>query len=202
MKKAFALMALLLTFLVNAQLKTVSGNYDFLKEGEEVNVVLKFDDVRITTDNFTEEQFIDSHRKTFLAREAKTQTDWDTWKEGWDHYKSEVFADDFLSGLSKSKKVKFGKNLETKYTLVVDTKWFYPGWSGGFIFQPAKISADLQFVETANPANVMLELKADKLQGAGSGKKEELAMEYNRIGQAYEKMGKILVRLLNAKVKK
>ncbi len=202
MKGIIALFLCVFSISLAAQkLKTVSGNYDFLKDQTEINVVLTFDNVLITTDNLNEEQFLASHKKTFLSKEDKTEADWQSWSEGWKNYKANSFADEFLNGLAKTKKIKFGKDLNTKYTLVVDAKWFYPGWYGGFVFQPAKVSADLKFVETGSPSNIMLEIAADKIEGSGSGKKEDLAMEYGRISKAYEKLGKTLFKQLNVSVR-
>lgn len=200
MKTFITVLLLIFTVNANAQVKEVAGNWDFLKGQTEMNVVLTYDNVKITTDNLSEEQFIANHRKTFTAK-GKSEADWAAWQQGWESFKAGAFADDFLSGLSKSRKMKFGKDLHSKYTMFVDAVWFYPGWTGGFVFQPAKVSTTIKFVETENPSNILLELSADKIEGAGSGKKEELAMEHGRIGQAYEKLGKTLVKYIDQKLK-
>lgn len=58
------------------------------------------------------------------------------------------------------------------------------------MMQPGKLSADLSFVETANPSNVLATVEADKIEGIGS--KVDYGMEYGRISAAYEKTGKEL----------
>ncbi|WP_259112749.1 hypothetical protein [Chryseobacterium sp. JUb7] len=108
------------------------------------------------------------------------------------------FSDKLVDGLNKSKKIKFSKNADAKYTLMVEPQWMYAGWSG-FVMQPGKLSADMSFVETANPSHVLAKIKGDKIEGTGS--KVDYSMEYGRISAAYEKTGKELGKEIK-KVKK
>jgi len=50
------------------------------------------------------------------------------------------------------------------------------------------LSADITIVETANPSNVLVTMKGDKIEGVGS--KVDYGMEYGRLSAAYEKTGK------------
>ncbi|MCS3532374.1 hypothetical protein M2373_003794 [Chryseobacterium sp. JUb7] len=81
---------------------------------------------------------------------------------------------------------------------MVEPQWMYAGWSG-FVMQPGKLSADMSFVETANPSHVLAKIKGDKIEGTGS--KVDYSMEYGRISAAYEKTGKELGKEIK-KVKK
>jgi len=52
----------------------------------------------------------------------------------------------------------FKEGLENaKYTLIVETVWLYPGWDAGVMKQPAKVTTNLKFIETANHDTVLAE---------------------------------------------
>ncbi|MCQ9640635.1 hypothetical protein MP478_14705 [Chryseobacterium sp. WG14] len=133
-----------------------------------------------------------------MAKEGEDA--WKEWSGNWNEHRESVFIQRFIEGLNaKSKKIKFGKDLKTKYTLLVETKWVYPGWSGGMIMQPAKLSTVVTFVETENPAKVIAKIQTDKIEGVGS--KVDYGMEYGRISAAYEKTGKELAKEIKKTLK-
>nr|WP_315027290.1 hypothetical protein [uncultured Chryseobacterium sp.] len=174
------------------------GNFDFLKDQPDVNVQYKFENVTFQVDNYTKEQYLERRKTETLAK--KGEEAWKEWMRNWTEHEESIFMDRFIGGLNaKSKKVKFGKDLKTKYTLIVETKWVYPGWSGGMMMQPAKLSTVVTFIETDHPDKAIAKIQTDKIEGVGS--RVDYGMEYGRISAAYEKTGKELAKEINKNIK-
>ncbi|CAH0124036.1 hypothetical protein [Chryseobacterium sp. Bi04] len=200
MKNLLLLLFMAITTPLFAQSKLTyeNGNFDFLKDQSDVNVQYKFENVTFQVDNYTEAQYLERRKTETLAK--KGEDAWKEWSGNWNEHRESVFIQRFIEGLNaKSKKIKFGKDLKTKYTLLVETKWVYPGWSGGMIMQPAKLSTVVTFVETENPAKVIAKIQTDKIEGVGS--KVDYGMEYGRISAAYEKTGKELAKEIKKTLK-
>ncbi|KUJ52032.1 hypothetical protein [Chryseobacterium sp. JAH] len=187
MKKIFLFLFVALSTTVFAQNKLTveSGNLDVLKGQTEVNVERVYGDPLFQADNFTETEYLERRHKETVAKNGEAA--WKTWIDFWEQHVETIWTEKFVEGLNKSKKIKFTQNAESKYTLIIHPKWMYAGWTG-FITQPAKLSADITIVETANPSNILAIIKADKIEGIGS--KVDYGMEYGRISAAYEKTGK------------
>lgn len=193
MKKLFLMLffAIASTTFAQNQINFVSGdNFDFLKDQTDVNVQLKFDNATYQEKNLTEAQYIENRKADISVR--KGEKVWKNWTYQWDRFKTSEYLDYFFKGINaKSKKINFGNGIKAKYTLIVDAKWVYAGWYGGMIgSQEAKLTADLLFVETDNPSNVIMKLQADKIQGKKMNK--DFSWEYGRIAAAYEITGKKL----------
>lgn len=201
MKKLLLLLFAVIATTTFAQNKInfEQGNFDFLKDQKEVNVKFVFDNVAFHEKNLTEAQYLENRKADITAK--KGQNTWDSWNTQWEKYKASEFLDFFIKGINgKSKKVYFRSDVKTKYTLIIDTKWLYAGWYGGFMgTQPAKLTANLTFVETDNPSNVVMKLVADKIEGNKGN--DDLNWEYGRMGAAYEITGKKLAKEINAVVK-
>lgn len=183
-------MAIATTVFAQNQINFESGNFDFLKDQTEVNVQLKFDNATYQEKNFTEAQYIENRKADITAK--KSEKVWENWIYQWNRFKSTEFLDYFFKGINaKSKKVTFRNDVKAKYTLIIDAKWIYAGWYGGMIgSQEAKLTADLSFVETENPSNVIMRLQADKIGGKQMNR--DFNWEYGRISAAYEVTGKKL----------
>lgn len=201
MKKLFLLlfMAIATTTFAQNQINFESGNFDFLKGQTEVNVQLKFDNAVYQEKNLTEEQYVESRKADITAR--KGEAVWKNWTYQWDRFKSTEDQEYFFKGVnSKSKKVTFRNDIKAKYTLIIDAKWIYAGWYGGMIgSQEAKLTADLTFVETENPSNIVMKLKADKILGKQMNK--DFSWEYGRIAAVYEVTGKKLGKEIKSALK-
>lgn len=194
MKKLLFVFIVFISIFGFGQLKVTSGNLDFLKDETLVNVVVKQENILYQVENFSEDQYLDIRKKAIFDNPKKTEMDWKNWLNGWNDFKDKQYLDYFLKGLKKSKKIKFDKNVDSKYTLIVEPKWIYAGWHGGFIGQEAKLSSVLTFVETQNPSNTLLVLEGDKILGKPQNK--DFVMEYGRIAGAYEETGKKLLTLV------
>jgi hypothetical protein len=199
MKKLFLLLFVAITATTFAQdkINIESGNFDFLKDQTEVNVQFKFENPLFQADNYTEAQYLERRKTETLAK--KGAESWKEWDEEWQKHKESVFFDKFIEGVNgKAKKIKFSKGTSAKYTLILDTKWIYAGWTG-FVTQPAKLSSEMIFVETENPSKVLTKVQGDKIEGVGS--KGSYRMEYERISAAYEKTGKELGKAIKSSLK-
>lgn len=187
MKKILLFLFAAMSTAIFAQNKLIveSGNLDVLKDQTEVNVKRVYGEPLFQAENFTETDYLNRRHQETVAK--KGEAAWKTWIDSWEQHVETIWTEKFVEGLNKSKKIKFSQNVETKYTLIIQPKWMYAGWTG-FITQPGKLSADITIVETANPSNVLATIKADKIEGIGS--KVDYGMEYGRISAAYEKTGK------------
>lgn len=182
--------AIMTTAFAQNQINIIQGNFDFLKDQTEVNVQLKFDNAVYQEKNFTEEQYLENRKADITAK--KSEEVWKNWNYQWDRFKSTEFQEYFFKGVNnRAKKVFFRNNVKAKYTLIIDAKWIYAGWYGGMIgSQEGKLDADLTFVETDNPSNIVMKLQADKILGRQMNK--DFSWEYGRIAATYEILGKKL----------
>lgn len=191
MKKTFLLVLMCLSVFAFAQkLSLVSGSFDALKNQNQINTIIVFDQVKIYVENMSETEYLAKREREIKADKGRSQEYLSMWMNEWEKHKNEVYLAKFLNGLEKTKKIKFVGNQETPLTLLVNTEWIFPGWHGGVIMQPAKLTTLMTFVETANPEKVVLQLKGEMIQGTKGGK--DLIMEYGRIASSYQKTGKLL----------
>jgi hypothetical protein len=201
MKKLLLLLLATVTTSVFAQNKINFdwGNFDFLKDQTEVNVQMKFDHALFHEQNLTEAEYLQKRKDDITAK--KGEAVWENWISQWEKCKTSGYLDYFMNGINKkSKKVVFKSDAKTKYTLIIDTKWVYAGWYGGFIgSQEGKLTSDLTFVETDNPSKVIMKLQGDKILGKKSN--NDISWEYGRIAAAYESTGKLLGKAINEEVK-
>lgn len=180
------------------QMNVVQGNFDFLREQADVNVEIKFENAVFQVENFTEEKYLEKRKTETLAK--KSELAWQKWIADWERFKSTEYNAYFLKGInSKSKKINFKNDGNSKYTLIIDSKWIYAGWHGGLIGQEAKLTSDLIFVETENPSKVVMRLKGDQILGKPQNK--DFVMEYGRIAGAYEATGKELGKMIKKATK-
>ncbi|MEG1591451.1 hypothetical protein [Chryseobacterium sp.] len=187
MKKIFLFLFVAMSTTIFAQNKLTieSGNLSFLKGQTEVNVERNYGSPLFQADNFTETEYIERRHKETVAK--KGEEAWKKWIDIWEQHVETIWTEKFIEGLNKSKKIKFAQNVQTKYTLIIQPKWMYAGWSG-FVTQPGKLTAEITIVETENPSKILAKFIGDKIEGVGS--KVDYNMEYGRIAAAYEKTGK------------
>lgn len=199
-KTVFAL--LFFTGLTFAQdINVVSGKFDFLKDQKEINVEFDYSDFTMMKDKKTEAQYVEE--RTAELNE-KSKGNGNIWKKKWESSKELIWTPKFLElinvVLAKEKKdVSFQEGLTTPYTLIVKTVWLYPGWDIAMMKQPAKVTTNLKFVETANKSNVLLEITSEEAPGDQWG--NNFSNE-SRLGEGYAKTGKSLAKLLLKKAYK
>lgn len=193
MRNVFIVLFLGLAMMIFAQnqVNLVQGNFDFLKDQKEVNIQLKFENTTYQAENFTETQYLENRKNDVLANPKKGEESWQKWYKEWERYKSSEYLKYFMNGCIESKsKIVFTNDIKAKYTLIIDAKWIYVGWSAGLVGQEGKLTADLIFVETDNPSNIIMKLYADKILGKKRNK--DFTWEYVRVAATYEDLGRKL----------
>ncbi|WP_185288745.1 hypothetical protein [Chryseobacterium lactis] len=202
MRKLLLLFFMMMITAVFGQekMKLVSGDFGVLKDQSVVNVELKFENVLFMKENITEAQYLENRKKQVLDNPKRGEAAWKEWSEEWEKYKKEDYIDRLLKGLNaSSKQISFKKETPAKYTLILNTKWVFPGWHAGLIAMPTAMSGDIQLVETENPSVVLatVELnKYDRFSGM-----DVTVMEYGRLAAAYESIGKVLSRQIKRNLK-
>ena len=201
MKKiVFAL--LLFTGITFAQdMNVVKGNFDFIKNQKEINIEFDYSNFNMMKENKTEKQYVEE--RTAELNE-KYKGNGNIWQKKWYSAKELIWTPKFLElinvVLQKEKKdLNFQEGLNTPYTLIVKTTWLYPGWDAGIMKQPAKVSTNLKFVETANKSNVLLEITSEEAPGDQWG--NNFSNE-SRLGEGYAKTAKSLAKLIAKKAYK
>lgn len=195
MKKMILSLMLTFSIVVCAQkMKIVSGNFDFLKGQTELKVVFKFKDATFYKDNLSYDDYILSKKKDYL--EKNTEADFNKWLADWEHTMDNTIPDKFISSFNKNTSIKAAATSNAKYMLIVDTFWIYPGWYGGVMSQPSKVSTNLKFVEENNPKIILAEVESlnaigDNFIGVPNNN--------DRIAEGYAKTGKSLAKLIEKK---
>ncbi|PPL03002.1 hypothetical protein [Parapedobacter indicus] len=183
---------------VQAQkMKVLSGDFGFLEGQEQVNVTMDFSKVTFYNENLSEQEYIDRRVKEIDEKEPGESANW---VQDWKSFRNERFLDKFTtiaSENSKKAQLEFSSDVDAPFTLIVKPTWIYPGWFGGVMKQPAKVSIQLDFVETANPSNVVLSIQSEKALGdiAFVG----VPNTNDRIAEGFAKTGKSLAQLIDKK---
>ena len=197
MKKVLVAAVLFVTTVTMAQkMEVVKGDFGFLKGQKEINVEFTYDNLKVMEDNLTNDQYV-SNREADLN--SKSKGNGEIWKKKWYSSREMAYEPKFLELVNtiltkKNVALNFDKGLKNaKYTLIVDAVWIYPGYNVVMMKKGAKVSTNLKFVETANRANVVLEINSNNAPGdvfGGSFSNED------RISEGYEKTGKSLGQLI------
>lgn len=189
---------LITSSLVAQKMKVEQGGFDFLKGQKEVNVEFSYDNMTLLKKNISNDDYVKEHSAEL---EEKSPGKGKTWEKSWVAARELIYAPKFLELMNRylyeDHGTKFGEELtEAKYTLIVETVWVFPGWDAGVMKQPAKVTTQLKFVETANRDNVVLEVSSKNAPGDqwGSSFKNE-----DRIGEGYAKTGKSFAKMLEKK---
>ena len=197
MKKLMMLAGLFVSCTMMSQdMEVVKGDFGFLKDQKEINVEFDYSKMTLMKEKKAEAQYVEERAKEL---NEKNKGVGDIWKKKWHPSKELIWNPKFLElinvVLSKDgKEVSFQEGLTAaKYTLIVETVWIYPGWDAGIMKQPAKVSTNLKFVETANKSNVLLEISSENAPGDQWGNNYS---NESRIGEGYAKTAKSLAKML------
>ncbi|MFM9987979.1 hypothetical protein [Flavobacterium sp.] len=203
MKKVLVLAVLFVSSMMTAQkMEVVKGDFGFLAGQKEINIEFDYSKLTLLKENKTEAQYVEERSKEL---NDKTKGVGDIWKKKWNGAKETIWQPKFLELVNivlakKKKEVSFQEGLTTaKYTLIVDAVWIFPGWDAMVMKQPAKVTTNLKFVETANRSNVLLEISSENAPGDQYG--NNFSNE-SRIGEGFAKTGKSLAGLLLKKAYK
>lgn len=196
MKKYFTLFLVIACTSVYAQkIKVAQGGFDFIAGQKEVNVEFDYSNMKLLKDNFTNEEYL---TKRSAELEEKARGKGKTWEKAWNSSRELIWNPKFLElmnkYLGKDKDMYFDEDLsDTKYTLIVETVWLYPGWDAGIMKQPAKVTTNLKFVETSNRDNILLEVSSKNAPGDQYGNNYS---NESRVGEGYAKTAKTLAKLI------
>ncbi len=198
MKKTVLLSLLVMcSFLFGQKMKVESGNYDFLKGVTDLKVTFDFSHAKFYNENMDENQYISKRFSDIEKDKGKEEAE--KWKKDWEYSKNTSFVDKFLTSFNKSIDIKASTDSNSQYTLNVKTIWIYPGWFGGVMSQPAKVSTILTFTETNNPSTVLLQISSEKAPGDGNF--IGVANNNDRISEGYAKTAKSLVRKISSRIR-
>jgi len=201
MKKIVSALLLFTGITFAQDMNVVKGNFDFIKNQKEINIEFDYSDFTMMKENKTEKQYVEE--RTAELNE-KYKGNGNIWQKKWYSSKELIWNPKFLELINvvlqkEKKELNFQEGLTTPYTLIVKTTWLYPGWDVSIMKQPAKVSTNLKFVETANKSNVLLEITSEEAPGDqwGSNFSNE-----SRIGEGYAKTAKSLAKLIAKKAYK
>jgi len=165
MKKYLTLVfAVICTSMYAQKMNIEQGSFDFINGQKEVNVEFDYSNMKLMKENFTNEEYV-TKRSGDLEKKARGKGK--AWEKKWNSSQELIWNPKFLElmnkYLGKDKNIYFEEDLaDTKYTLIVETVWLYPGWDAGIMKQHAKVTTNLKFVETANKDNILLEVNSKK----------------------------------------
>jgi hypothetical protein len=197
MKKLLVLSVLFVTSIMAAQdMDVLKGDFSFLSSINQVNVEFKYDNLKLMNDNLSNDAYVASRVADLNEKNSGVG---DSWKKKWYASRELSFQPKFIDLVNivlkkEDKNLTFSEGLSgAKYTLVVEAVWIYPGYNVMVARQPAKVTTNLKFVETANRNNVILEITSEKAPGdifGGSFSNED------KIAEGYAKTGKSLAKLI------
>lgn len=194
----YTIAVLCMTSMAAQKMKIEKGGFDFIKGQKEINVEFVYDNMTLLKKNLTNDEYVKEHSAEL---EEESPGKGKTWEKGWITARELIYAPKFLELMNRylyeDHGNKFGENLtEAKYTLVVETIWVFPGWDAGIMKQPAKVTIQLKFVETANRDNVVLEVSSKNAPGDQWGNSFD---NEDRIGEGYAKTGKSFAKMIEKK---
>ena len=202
MKKIVFALLLVSSIMTAQDMDVVKGDFGFIKDQKEVNVEFDYSKLTLLKEKLSEEKYVANRVKEL---NEKSKNNGDIWKKKWDGSKDQIWNPKFLELMNvvfnkDGKDVTFQEGLTAaKYTLIVEAIWVYPGWDAGVMKQPAKVTTNLKFVETANKSNVLLEIASEDAPGDQWGNNYS---NESRIGEGFAKTGKSLAKMLLKKAYK
>ncbi len=201
MKRIILSILFIVGITATAQKVTVlSGDFKNVKGISEYD--LTFDYAGLTVDRVSEEQFlIDKMKK----REGNGKDL--AFKESWFADRQNRYEPKFIESFEcrfKKGKMNVGKNLPAaKYNMDIKTIWIHPGFNVGVMHNSALVNMIVTFTEKANPLNVLLSVKYERVSGKGIFTPIGF-MDYNagyRISESYAKLAKTLAANIKKRTK-
>lgn len=178
------------------KMKVESGDFSFLKGQTELKVVMDYSKATFYKEEMSQEEYIAKRKKEISDDKGKEEAD--KWAADWEHSKKNTFVEKFLASMNKNMDINASEDVDSKYTLIVETVWIYPGWFAAVMKQPSKVTTRLKFVETANPSNVLLVINSRNAPGDNF---VGVANNNDRIAEGYAKTGKSVAKMIGKKVK-
>lgn len=92
------------TIATAQKMKVVSGNFDFLKGQNELNLVMDYSEMKFYKENMTEEAYIKKRENDISADKGSAEAE--KWKNDWEHSKNNTFVEKFLASMNKNTSIK------------------------------------------------------------------------------------------------
>lgn len=197
MKKAFPIYLILLfsTLHVNAQkFELVSGNPKLFKQAGNLHLTFEYSDLYVG-EYGNEESYIE-YMKDDAERRKKGSSE--TWLTKWYEARIEFFQPKFIELFNKysnSKKVNINEELNNQlYELNIHTIFIEAGFNKNGKRAPALIDVIVTISEINKPENQLV----ISVEGApGNEVMNSYSPDYNRIAEAYAKLGKELAKYMS-----
>jgi len=203
MKKILVTAVLFISTIAMAQdMELTKGDLSFLKGQKEINVEFDYSKLTLMKEKKSEATYV-NERADDLNKKAKGNGD--VWKRKWNGAREAIWQPKFMelvnTVMTKEKKdLSFQEGLTAaKYTMIVEVAWIFPGWDVAMMKQPAKVSTNIKFVETANKSMVLAEITSEEAPGDQYG--SNFSNE-SRIGEGFAKTGKSLAKFVIKKALK
>lgn len=196
MKKILTLvLAIACSHIYAQKINVEQGGFDFLIGQKEVNVEFDYSNLTLLKENLTNDAYV---TKRSADLEEKGRGKGQTWAKKWDSSRELIWNPKFIelvnAYLEKKEGIYFSEGIaDTKYTLIVEVVWIYPGWDVGIMKQPAKVTTNLKFVETANRDSILLEVSSKNAPGDQYGNNYS---NESRVGEGFAKTGKSFGKLV------
>jgi hypothetical protein len=180
------------------RLNLKSGDTDVLVGQKVLNVEYDYSDFGVGK-FATEKEYLDKKSAEYNAKEAGKG---DAWRKAWVEDRKNRFEPKFEELFNKGMEGKglalIGGKGDSKYTLIVRTKFVEPGFNVGVMRKNAAVDFDLDIVETANKSKKVAEMSIDKVPGGIFG-----GFDFDtgaRLAESYAKAGKVLANYLEKKM--
>ena len=184
MKKFLTLLSFLACFsFANAIKCTFNGDLSVLKGEKAVNIKYTYNDMIVGS--MSEEAYLE---KKVSEYNAKKPGRGDEFKKSWERNKQSVYPVSFNQLFEKSCGIKANTISDEKYTLIVNTNYFEPGFNVGVVRRNAEISVVIKLVKTDEPDKTIAEIVITNSPGRTvSGYDYDVA---SRVSESYAKAGK------------
>ena len=139
----------------------------------------------------TEEAYIKRKKEEYDAKEPGRGA---SWEKNWFDDREKRFEPKFYE-LFQKYAMMTTNSTDAKYTLIFHTTRTEPGWNVGVARAAARIDAEVDIVETANPKNVIAKLTVINAPGSGG-----MGYDFDsgfRLQEAYAKSGKEIGKLIS-----
>lgn len=175
-----------------------SGDFNVLSGQKTINV--EYDYSEFGVGKFaTEKEYLEKKSAEYNAKESGKG---DNWKKAWvDDRKNRYepkFEELFNKGMEDKGLMLVGGRPDSKYTLVVHTKYVEPGFNVGVMRKNATVDYEIDLVESADKSKPVAELSMLKVPGGQFG-----GYDFDsgvRIAESYAKAGKSLAAYLDKKL--
>lgn len=171
-----------------------SGKLDFLKGQNALKLQYEYDGMSVGKFD-KEEDYISKKTSDYNEKEAGKGDKWAaSWKEDRDKRFEPSFEQMLEEQLSPKGITNIGEDVDAKYTLVLKTTRTEPGFNIYVTRKYAEIDGTAEFVETANPSNVLAVIQFERMPGRTYG-----GYDFDtgvRLSEAYEKTAKDLGKFI------